>query len=983
MVVNSKEYWNKRFDTDWNMNGGEKQSVYFANVLCKLLPQWIKNEIVKERYSVCDMGCATGDGTNAFSIELGIRVDGADFSKNAVECAASKYVDSSFFECDVTSISDNINYDVVLCSNVLEHFKNPWDILTQFTSCAKKYIVIMVPYREQINIDEHAYKFSEDNIPIQCSGFELSYNRIYDCSLDDNTPYPDRQIILIYERIGAKDRFLSAYTEGYSEFSEKNKQLVREIETLSGEIESLSGEIRNKDYIIERARNYCYLINSSKTYKWCCLLYRFIQQFVKGDHDSRKAFKSILRGKIKKDNSTSVTKNDSYNILLNVTNILDANDMYSDVQRREYVSPNNLGVETRELLRQKYDKMDIIILSVISYDFRFQRPQQFAKRFAENGHRVYYINSDFQKKEGIDDKDDKLKVVNYYCEDCSAIYYTEKKADFANWITNKIDDLIYKEAICDAVIIVDYPNWYQCAEELRKKYGFKIITDYMDDYMGFSSTASAQLKDNCGLLLENSDLVIASSAYLQEEASKYNKNSVIIRNGAETSHFGETINTGKNVRPVIGYYGAISDWFDWEKVCYVAKRRPEWDVVLIGGVTNYKKELERYSNIKLLGEMAYDQLPKALAGFDVCIIPFDTSTNLIKATNPVKFYEYLSAGKKIVATDIPELREYKDAYAYLTNDNEEFLDYLDKCVYDKDSLLDAGMAKKKAEENDWQCRYNKFCESVHSVYPKISIIIVTYNNLELNQGCINSVLENTAYPNYELIIVDNASSDGTIGYLKELEKRKDPRIKVILNDDNLGFAGGNNKAIGISDGEYIVLLNNDTIVTRGWLSKWLKYFVNEKGIGMIGAVTNSIGNEAKIRVNYKDIYELQSFAYQYTMSHLNQKYCEVDRLAMFATIIDKKTIEKCGVLDENYQVGMFEDDDYAMAVKEADLSFFIAEDVFIHHVNNASFKKLDSSFYKELFAKNKAKYEKKWGVKWKEPRYRRGVFTETNKESKA
>ena len=57
-------------------------------------------------------------------------------------------------------------------------------------------------------------------------------------------------------------------------------------------------------------------------------------------------------------------------------------------------------------------------------------------------------------------------------------------------------------------------------------------------------------------------------------------------------------------------------------------------------------------DIKLLGEMKYEDLPKHLAYFDVCLIPFDTSTDLIKATNPVKFYEYLSAGKRIVATEI-------------------------------------------------------------------------------------------------------------------------------------------------------------------------------------------------------------------------------------------------------------------------------------------------------------------------------------------
>ena len=89
----------------------------------------------------------------------------------------------------------------------------------------------------------------------------------------------------------------------------------------------------------------------------------------------------------------------------------------------------------------------------------------------------------------------------------------------------------------------------------------------------------------------------------------------------------------------------------------------------------------------MLGEKNYRELPQYLVDFDVCLIPFDTSTNLIKATNPVKFYEYLSAGKKIVATDIPELKKYQDKYLYMTNDTKEFYNYVLLCLNDKDSLL--------------------------------------------------------------------------------------------------------------------------------------------------------------------------------------------------------------------------------------------------------------------------------------------------------
>ena len=115
----------------------------------------------------------------------------------------------------------------------------------------------------------------------------------------------------------------------------------------------------------------------------------------------------------------------------------------------------------------------------------------------------------------------------------------------------------------------------------------------------------------------------------------------------------------KNEKKIVGYYGAVAHWFDAEKIVYLAKHLPECDFVIVGAVTEWEDVLQSQSNIKLLGEQPYSELPSYLKTFDVCLIPFDTSTDLIKATNPVKFYEYLSAGKKVVATEIPELMPFR------------------------------------------------------------------------------------------------------------------------------------------------------------------------------------------------------------------------------------------------------------------------------------------------------------------------------------
>jgi len=127
---------------------------------------------------------------------------------------------------------------------------------------------------------------------------------------------------------------------------------------------------------------------------------------------------------------------------------------------------------------------------------------------------------------------------------------------------------------------------------------------------------------------------------------------------------------------------------------------------------------------------------------------------------------------------------------------------------------------------------------------------------------------------------------------------------------------------------------------------------------------------------------LAQFAYHYTQLHMNEEYTDVSYLAMFCTLIRREIIEKHGFLDPQYKVGMFEDDDYAEVVKKAGYSFVIAEDVFVHHVNNASLSKLDNEEYRKIFEHNKELFEKKWGRKWVMPKYREGITPDTNKECK-
>jgi len=116
-----------------------------------------------------------------------------------------------------------------------------------------------------------------------------------------------------------------------------------------------------------------------------------------------------------------------------------------------------------------------------------------------------------------------------------------------------------------------------------------------------------------------------------------------------------------------------------------------------------------------------------------------------------------------------------------------------------------------------------------SLSPLVSIIIVNWNGRSHLEECLNS-LEKQTYCNFEIVLVDNGSTDGSV----ELVQEHYPRVKLVLLRENTGFATGNNRGLGQATGDYIVTLNNDTRVEAGWLEKLVKVADSHPRAGMVG-----------------------------------------------------------------------------------------------------------------------------------------------------
>ena len=158
VAVNSRAYWNHRFGSDWEARGGPNQSRFFATVLLTWLPPDVRAEITSGRLSICDWGCAEGDGTSLLAAAFPESpVTGIDFSEVAIARGAGKYPSIAFKTGDVDAVADG--HDVIVTSNVLEHLEDPWHTAATLAHAARRYLVVLVPFLDTSDDPEHRYVF--------------------------------------------------------------------------------------------------------------------------------------------------------------------------------------------------------------------------------------------------------------------------------------------------------------------------------------------------------------------------------------------------------------------------------------------------------------------------------------------------------------------------------------------------------------------------------------------------------------------------------------------------------------------------------------------------------------------------------------------------------------------------------------------------------------------------------------------------------
>lgn len=200
--INSKQYWDYRFTTDWVSAGGHGQTRFFAMLAARLMPGWFKDQALREQWDICDWGCAEGQGVDELSKWLGLNsITGIDISEVAIGKAQASFPNRRF---KAQALDDLDDYDVIFSSNTLEHFDHPFDVVARLAKHTKRFLVLLLPFQEYDRIPEHFFTFDLDNIPIcPVPGFAAVACRVVDAAKVNINYWNGKQILLVYARLSS------------------------------------------------------------------------------------------------------------------------------------------------------------------------------------------------------------------------------------------------------------------------------------------------------------------------------------------------------------------------------------------------------------------------------------------------------------------------------------------------------------------------------------------------------------------------------------------------------------------------------------------------------------------------------------------------------------------------------------------------------------------------------------------------------------
>lgn len=770
---NTRSYWDKRFETDWESNAGREQTLYFYNLVNNFFPKWLKDKL-NDGIIFADVGCAEGDGVDYFSRAYPkSEFIGFDFSEIAINKAKDHYPNLKFVRSDIMDIEGA--YDVVFSSNTLEHFVDPFLKIQYLFKLSHRYVVLLLPFQEYERFQEHFYTFDYNDFKVSFDNFKIVYSQEIDCKLTPNIFWPGKQILIIYANnkvlsehpdITLRD-YINVLSSNYDELFLKLQDTESQVKSQESELSGIHAMLeQKKDEILykesinqklatdikELEKNYERIYEDYRILNNTCIEYmskmrtleKEINEHKKNIFNQNKQIEWLLNEKYKVDielikiKSTVIWKilskvcagfNKTRSLIKKVCQVYKRHGAMAlakkvNMKIKGKISGRNKG---DELLLKLYSNIKEKVLSdgnksihIITSAFEFkelynQRTINLAKYLSRDNDLVFFVVWQWNKEEIIP---------NQFKE----VYPNIFQVPLFNFLEqlNCLDDF---KGIGQKTAFLNLPsqNWNAAMFELKQQ-GFKVIYDIMDDWEQFfyAKQAPWYLKEAEESIIINADMVFAVSDVLTNKFSFLRKDIVTVGNGFYAELLGKgNINISLNKQSdsnciKLGYFGHLTEsWFDWEIIEKMLEQKNiQIEIIGYGASEETLENFKKFSNFNYVGTVEPNQLYKYVQNWDIGLIPFK-ETLLSLAVDPIKVYEYIYFGLKVIVTGMPHLKEYPYVYIYEDKANHSINDFI--CdVFQKQISEEVNEKRMDFLSNtNWESRFERMLKNPTNCYLEI------------------------------------------------------------------------------------------------------------------------------------------------------------------------------------------------------------------------------------------------------------------------
>lgn len=329
----------------------------------------------------------------------------------------------------------------------------------------------------------------------------------------------------------------------------------------------------------------------------------------------------------------------------------------------------------------------------------FQRPAQLALAMSQAGALCLYLTSNH--------KYDAVRDIERVGDRCFLLNHRRYGRAFdalpGVWMYACSPTLVYNK------------RWFR--ERLAA--GQQMIYDYIDEIHEdiVSRRIPGAVHERHQFALQDERVLVVASAdkLLADVARLRSRNFLLATNGVDLEHFRSVSRADGpppealrgfvgGVHHVVGYYGALAKWFDYDLVAKLARARPDWNILLIGydyDGSLRRAQLDRLTNVRVVPAVPYAELPRYAVWFDVAMIPFKVN-DITLATSPIKLFEYMAMGLPMVTTALPECRKYSSVH--VAEDHDHFIRLVEAAWARREEPEYQRLLSSEAEANSWQLK---------------------------------------------------------------------------------------------------------------------------------------------------------------------------------------------------------------------------------------------------------------------------------------